>query len=255
MTAHREYLLLKRKKKTVFIMYTTRPRKEHVYTIGQRIEGYLDDEWHPGRVTDHNRDGSYGVRFDDGYEMSDISEYELRYMEDEVLIAAAKERERLFKIHSGLRQAANHGQLDDAKRLLLEEGTDINNKDGSGWSALTWASKMGHLDLVRFFLSIDADINSTDNNLDTPLAWACRKNQVAVVDELVVSNASLDCQNHLGWTALMEASFRGYNEVLSILLHKGADTRISNNEGKTALDLAKNSTTLGLIKAAEGEYY
>ena len=95
--------------------------------------------------------------------MSDMSEYELRYMEDEVLIAAAKEKERLFTLHSGLRQAANNGQLDVARGLLSERGIDIDDKDGAGWSALTWACKMGHLDVVRYFLSIDADINSTDN--------------------------------------------------------------------------------------------
>ena len=32
----------------------------------------------------------------------------------------------------------------------------------------------------------------------------------------------------LGWTALMEASSRGYNDALCILLHKGADFNIKN---------------------------
>mmetsp|Transcript_18476 Transcript_18476/g.30799 ORF Transcript_18476/g.30799 Transcript_18476/m.30799 type:complete len:237 (+) Transcript_18476:222-932(+) len=236
-------------------MYS-RVRKEPKYAIGQRIEGYLGDEWLPGRVTDHNRDGSFGVRFDDGHEMGDMTEYELRYMEDEVLVAAAKERDRLLQLHTALRHAANHGHVEEAEVLMTTgEGIDVNNKDGSGWSALAWACKMGRLDVARYLLSVGADIDSTDKNLDTPLMWACRKNQIEVVDFLVVANAFVDNVNELGWTALMEASVRGYNECLSILLHKKARTDFQNNEGKTAGDIAKTSTTLGLIKAADGEYY
>jgi ankyrin repeat protein len=33
----------------------------------------------------------------------------------------------------------------------------------------------------------------------------------------------------LGWTALMEASFRGFHDVLALLLHKGANLDIKNN--------------------------
>lgn len=95
--------------------------------------------------------------------MSDMTEYELRYMEDEVLVAAAKEKERLWNLHTGLRQAANHGHLSEATELMKEEGIDVNNKDGAGWSALTWACKMGQLEIVKYLLSIEADINTTDN--------------------------------------------------------------------------------------------
>ena len=33
----------------------------------------------------------------------------------------------------------------------------------------------------------------------------------------------------LGWTPLMEASSRGHDDAMSILLHKGANTSILNN--------------------------
>ena len=91
-----------------------------------------------------------------------MTEYELRYMEDEVLVAAAKERDRLLKLHTALRHAANHGHLEAAEELMTAEGIDVNNKDGSGWSALAWACKMGRLDVARYLLSVGADIDSTD---------------------------------------------------------------------------------------------
>ena len=98
--------------------------------------------------------------------MGDMTEYELRYMEDEVLVAAAKEKARLWKLHTELRQAANHGHLVEAAEAMKGEGVDVNNKDGAGWSALTWACKMGQLEMARYLLSVDADINSTDNVSD-----------------------------------------------------------------------------------------
>ena len=95
--------------------------------------------------------------------MNDMSEQELRFMEDEVLVAEALERRRLMSLHGEFRQAANHGDLPTVIKLLSEPGLDINSKDGSGWSALSWASKMNRVDVVQFLLENGADINCPDN--------------------------------------------------------------------------------------------
>ena len=104
-----------------------------------------------------------GIRFDDGHEMSDMAEVELRYLEDEVLVAAAIERERLWQLHTALRHAANHGELVAAQSLMDAPRIDVDDQDGAGWSALTWACRMGRLGMVEYLLEMGADINSEDN--------------------------------------------------------------------------------------------
>lgn len=141
-----------------------------------------------------------GIRFDDGHEMDDMTEYELRYKEDEVLVAAAEERDRLWKLHTGLRQAANHGHMVEATELMKEEGIDINNKDGAGWSALAWACKMGRLEMARYLLTVGADIDSTDNVwFITP---CCQYLHLHVHSLLHVNHVVLLCKSIRIWILL-----------------------------------------------------
>lgn len=94
--------------------------------------------------------------------MGDMTEQELRYMEDEVLVAAAAKRKRLLELHTALRHAAHHGHLTAIAKSLEVDGVDVNDRDGSGWSSLAWACKMGQLDAARLLLRNGADINLVD---------------------------------------------------------------------------------------------
>jgi hypothetical protein len=131
--------------------------------------------------------------------MGDMSEYELRYLEDEVLVAAAKERARLLELHTGLRQAANHGHLSEAINLMKVEGIDINDKDGAGWSALAWACKMGRLELVKFLLSMDADIDSQDNVSETRWLHACSCSDPSMNECMLIVTVTLCCAYMSVW--------------------------------------------------------
>ena len=58
----------------------------------------------------------------------------------------------------------NASDNEELKRLL-ENGIDINAKDGDGWTALMDASNKGNLEIAKYLLENGADINSQSNTV------------------------------------------------------------------------------------------
>ncbi|KAK3095975.1 hypothetical protein FSP39_021528 [Pinctada imbricata] len=59
-----------------------------------------------------------------------------------------------------------------------------------------------------------------------------------VVKVLDTGDVSTDVNDKYGFSALMQASQKGYLEIMEVLLEKGADVHLQNDAGKTALMLA-----------------
>jgi ankyrin repeat protein len=51
----------------------------------------------------------------------------------------------------------------DNLRVLLESSADVNARARNGWTALTGATRMGHLDAMKLLLGAGADVTSPDN--------------------------------------------------------------------------------------------
>ncbi|MBZ3888702.1 Osteoclast-stimulating factor 1 [Sciurus carolinensis] len=58
--------------------------------------------------------------------------------------------------------------------------------------------------------------------------------------------------NKLGDTALHAAAWKGYADIVQLLLAKGARTDLRNNEKKLALDMATNAACASLLKKKQG---
>lgn len=55
-------------------------------------------------------------------------------------------------------------------------GANVNAKTTDGYTALIWAARGGHLDVVRFLAEdCNADINAKDQDENTALIWATRE--------------------------------------------------------------------------------
>ncbi|KAL6052994.1 hypothetical protein STEG23_023165 [Scotinomys teguina] len=59
-------------------------------------------------------------------------------------------------------------------------------------------------------------------------------------------------KNKLGDTALHAAAWKGYADIVQLLLEKGARTDLRNNEKKLALDMATNAACASLLKKKQG---
>ena len=111
---------------------------------------------------------------------------------------------------------------------LIQLGAPLDLVDETqGWSALQWASRMGHEHVVKALL---------DGKYEG-------------------RGATVDLRTKSGWTALMHASRFGYESVVRLLLARGAKQELQDHKGFTALHAAVNGdrpAVVELLCAAPG---
>ena len=125
----------------------------------------------------------------------------------------ADSKDRITDVWRALYLSVKHGP-NDAIKLLLDNGADINTTDAAGWSALHFAAANGHVDVVQSLLKHTANVEAKDND---------------------------------GWSALHLAAKYGSTNTIKLLLDHGADINTTNKEGQSALDLAKAGQHKGSI--------
>ena len=102
--------------------------------------------------------------------------------------------------------------FNDILEILIPYAPNASIRNGHGGNALIPAAEQGHVDTVRLLLEkTKVDVNFV---------------------------------NHLGWTALLEVVLFGrdnqaYQEIVRLLLHHGAEPRLSDKDGVTPLEHAQ----------------
>ena len=154
---------------------------------------------------------------------------------------------------SDLLICAEGGQLVGVSQCL-QNGVDLHAKDPTtGQTALHKASVGGHIEMINFLLEHGASVREPDNEGFTPLHLACGAgDQPAVVEALLRRDSFVDAVDGEGMTPLMVAASEGNEEVVGLLLAKGAYLQLTAKDGMTAADLAPKRRIKGLIKAEQG---
>jgi hypothetical protein len=104
-------------------------------------------------------------------------------------------------------KAARTGDKLKMEKLLLND-TIIGNIDKEHeteeYSALIWAAKNGHTDIIKLLIEKKANVNKIGGwNKSTALMKACDRGLVDIVDLFINAGAELNIQNSSGMTALM----------------------------------------------------
>ncbi|KAK3273698.1 hypothetical protein CYMTET_18078 [Cymbomonas tetramitiformis] len=136
-----------------------------------------------------------------------------------------------------LMEASSKGLRDEVDRLI-SAGALINEYDEPGFSALIWASLMGHAEVVKLLLSKGAEVNPPPGK-HTPIRGAGNYGHPAVVKMLLDAGADPNIPSAGGRTPLMGAAMNGHGGIVKMLLTAGAKPEVTNEGGETALDLAK----------------
>jgi uncharacterized protein len=135
--------------------------------------------------------------------------------------------------------AAMAGQTETTK-LLISSGARVNDKTKLGRTALTWASWRGMTDTVKVLLAAGADVNTRDEYGGSPLNFAVSRGRLETV--IVLLNAGANPNFHhteSGQTALIDATVRGYIDVVRVLLEKGAKVNDQDVNGRKPVDWAR----------------
>lgn len=132
--------------------------------------------------------------------------------------------------------------VQEKKRRILELLGPVDTADEAGRTPLLHALAGSFLDTGGYgirLLELGADPEHADNAGRTPLMEAARNTHKETVKKLVSLGVDLNRQDRDGNTALHFALSKAYDQKSArYLIKKGADARIVNNAGKSALDLA-----------------
>lgn len=186
-------------------------------------------------------------------------------------------------------QLLRASELGDATRAsaLLRAGADVNARDDSGRTPLTWAALGDHVAVARVLVAAGADPDLQDDRRNTALLVSGETGSVAMLREVlradpdlsrtnrfggtalipaadrghlayvreILATTEIDVNhvNDLGWTALLEAVILGdggqaHTEIVRALLAHGADPRVADRGGVTPLQHARQRGHSGMVK-------
>jgi ankyrin repeat protein len=172
---------------------------------------------------------------------------------------------------TALHDAACEGDLKLVQLIVNSGAVGINAK--AGWdedTPLSCAAGAGYLEVVQWLLENKADVNACSSRDRTALHEAACGRHMAVAQCLIHYGATVNAQDDVGGTALMDAEqldiaqllidnnsdinavdkfgrtalhhavlfYR--SDVVKLLVQNGADIAIKNRQGETTLDAAIN---------------
>jgi ankyrin repeat protein len=152
---------------------------------------------------------------------------------------------QLYPLH----EAARLGSVDEMKRLLSYNISELNEIDNFGQTALHIAAFENQTESLNFLLSKGGSLISKDKNGWTPLHCAGARGNLEICEKLIVEGAPVDAQNNSGSTPLHYLMCLPCSDMLMFVLHlmvkRKCNVNIKNEHGQTPLHNAA-------LRAGEG---
>jgi ankyrin repeat protein len=145
---------------------------------------------------------------------------------------------------TALMMAVRSGRADNV-RVLLGTGIAVDAKDENGSTALMQAVANEEPEVTKLLLEKGADVNNKDEDGTTALALAAGQGKPATMKILIDAGAAVDARDDDGSTPLMKVVD---TENALTLLKAGADLSIKNNQGQTALAIARHYEREEIVK-------
>jgi ankyrin repeat protein len=138
---------------------------------------------------------------------------------------------------------------------LIKHGANPAALESGRYDAVTIAAVAGDEETLRLLLALGASAKLVTSRYDgTALIAAAHLGHDGVVRQLIAAGAPLDHINNLHWTALIEAIVLGdggarHQRTLQALLDAGANTQLTDRQGRTPLQLGKERGYESMVRA------
>jgi ankyrin repeat protein len=151
--------------------------------------------------------------------------------------------------------AASVGRSDLVAQWLDRDPSLLNAYSADGFYPLGLAAFFGHPETVRLLLARGADVAQVARNpmRVQPLHAAVGGRSADAVRMLVDAGAPIDGKQQKGFTPLHAAVHQGNLELTTYLLAHGADPKLQNDEGKSAIGLAAEAGNSVILKLLKGQ--
>lgn len=164
---------------------------------------------------------------------------------------------------TALMTVARTGRVDAAKALLARGAIVDARERWRGQTALMWAAAQGHPAMMRLLIDSGADVHATSafqkwerqntreprekwlpQGVLTPLFFATRHGCLECARILIDAGAHLTFVDQEGASLVIIAIINGHYDVAGLLLERGADPRLADETGRTALYAAVDMHTM-----------
>ncbi|HEV8400171.1 MAG TPA: ankyrin repeat domain-containing protein [Gemmatimonadales bacterium] len=151
--------------------------------------------------------------------------------------------------------ACSVGRTERVAELLDADPTLLNTYSRDGFFPLGLAAFFGHAETVRLLLARGADVAQVAKN---PMGISAIHAAVAgssteAVKMIVEAGAPINAKQHKGWTALHEVVNKKNLDLARFFLAHGADPKVQNDEGKSAIGLAADQGSTDILKLLKGQ--
>jgi ankyrin repeat protein len=118
---------------------------------------------------------------------------------------------------NALMLAAFDGQLPLVKSLVIQNKAAVNKP---GWAPIHYAATNGHLEITQFLMASGAQVNALSPSETTPLMMSIGSGNDQLIKYLLDNGADLRLRNHEGYTAIDVAQLFGKDDIRDGLMSR-----------------------------------
>ncbi|KAG5768336.1 hypothetical protein H9Q72_004104 [Fusarium xylarioides] len=138
-------------------------------------------------------------------------------------------------------------QIDNLRSLVAKDESLLKfHEEHNGETALHIAAEFGILQGARELIKLGAKVDATDRHVRQPLHLACLGGQEELVDLLLKKGADIEARQFQGATPLDDAV--AHIAVVELLLERDAKTQVKRDDGFTPLHTAIYDGTAEIIR-------
>ena len=140
-------------------------------------------------------------------------------------------------------EATALGRIDRLKQCLRDDASAINSRSKDGFTALHFACFFGQPDAVRLLIESGAAVDAVAANpmQVMPLHSAASARNLEAARLLLEHGAPgiVNARQQGGWVPIHAAAQNGDRPMVELLLRHRADSKLANDQGKTAAMVAR----------------
>ena len=138
-------------------------------------------------------------------------------------------------------EAAVLGKVDRIREILKENPARVSEYAPDGFTPVALAAFFGQPEAAKALIAAGADVNAAAKNglKVAALHAAVAGGKLDIVTAVLEAGADPNAQQQAGFRPMHEAGTKANRALAELLLKHGADPTLTSDDGKSAIDLAR----------------